>query len=258
MRFKMIIAASLADALFAAPGHAEGFYVSGSVGAAMQADSDNTGATSADFETGNGGALPAGTPIASGTSVGWKTEFDNGMSYSAALGYQYSPAIRAEVQLTSSKSDVDTHKSVTLGGGSIDGLDAGALTGSPDTLGVTVADVVADGRGDIKTTAVFLNGYYDFTNGSPFTPYLGAGIGYAKTDVTFSPSGVGIINDDDSGFAYQLMAGASYAFDERWAVFGQYTYRSVEDGKYDVDLFPARLEVENRSNLIEVGVRFTF
>jgi len=258
MRFKMIVAASLVGALFAVPGYAEGLYVSGTVGASMQADSDNTGATSADFQTGNGGAIPAGTPIASGTSVGWKTEFDNGTSYSAAIGYRYTPSLRAEVQLTNSKSDVDTHKSVTLGGGSIDGLDAAALTGSADTLGVTVADVVADGRGDIKTTAIFLNGYYDFTNESPFTPYVGAGLGYAKTDVTFKPSGVGIIDDNDSGLAYQVMAGLTYEFGERWDVFGQYTYRSVEDGKYNVDLFPAQLEVENKSNLIEVGVRYKF
>ena len=258
MRLGVIAAASVIGALLAAPGHAQGFYVSGTVGAAMQSDSDNSGATSVDFVTGNGGALPAGTPIASGTPVGWKTEFDNGMSYSAAAGYQYSPAFRAEVQLAMSKADVDTHKSVTLGGGSIDALDAGALTGSADTLGVTVAAVVADGRGDIKTTALFLNGYYDFANESGLTPYVGAGIGYAKTDVTFNPSGVGIVDDDDNGFAYQVMAGVTYSFDARWDVFGQYTYRSVEDGKYKVDLFPANLEVENKSNLIEVGVRYRF
>ena len=110
----------------------------------MQSDSDNSGATSADFLTGNGGALPAGTPIASGTSVGWETEFDNGMSYSAAVGYRYSPSFRGEVQLAMSKADVDTHKNVMLGGGSIDALDAGALTGSADTLGVTVAEKSAE------------------------------------------------------------------------------------------------------------------
>jgi predicted porin len=54
------------------------------------------------------------------------------------------------------------------------------------------------------------------------------------------------------------MAGVTYSFDARWDVFGQYTYRSVEDGKYKVDLFPANLEVENKSNLIEVGVRYRF
>ena len=258
MRLGVLATASIIGALLAAPGHAQGFYVSGTVGAAMQSDSDNTGATSADFLTGNGGALPAGTPIASGTSVGWKTEFDNGMSYSAAVGYRYSPSFRGEVQLAMSKADVDTHKNVMLGGGSIDALDAGALTGSADTLGVTVADVVADGRGDTKTTAIFVNGYYDFANDSGFTPYVGAGIGYAKTDVTFKPSGVGIIDDDDNGLAYQVMAGATYSFNERWDVFGQYTYRSVEDGKYKVDLFPANLEVENKSNLIEVGIRYKF
>ena len=155
MRLGVLATASMIAALLAAPGHAQGFYVSGTVGAAMQSDSDNTGATSADFLTGNGGALPAGTPIASGTPVGWKTEFDNGMSYSAAVGYRYSPSFRGEVQLAMSKADVDTHKNVTLGGGSIDALDAGATAvfapGQPErtgllkkaALGITDAATVA-------------------------------------------------------------------------------------------------------------------
>ncbi len=48
MRLGVLATASMIAALLAAPGHAQGFYVSGTVGAAMQSDSDNTGATSAD------------------------------------------------------------------------------------------------------------------------------------------------------------------------------------------------------------------
>ena len=44
------------------------------------------------------------------------------------------------------------------------------------------ADVYSTKR-KIKTHAYMLNAYYDFETCTKFTPYIGAGIGYAKTKI---------------------------------------------------------------------------
>ncbi|MEM9234986.1 MAG: outer membrane beta-barrel protein, partial [Pseudomonadota bacterium] len=93
---------------------------------------------------------------------------------------------------------------------------------------------------------------------SPITPYIGAGIGVGFVDVDYSPSGVGIISDDDTRFAYQAMAGASYAMTEQTALFGEVSYRGTTDVEVTTVLFPGELDIENRGVTAEVGVRFTF
>ena len=78
MNFRIAILALGVACAAALPASAQEWYVGGSIGYALQADSSNTGSTGA-FRTGNGApALPFGTAIAAGTPYGWETEFDNG------------------------------------------------------------------------------------------------------------------------------------------------------------------------------------
>ena len=86
----------------------------------------------------------------------------------------------------------------------------------------------------------------------------GAGIGASNVKVRYNPSDVDIINDSETVFAYQLMAGASYDVSDRVQLFGGYRYRATQDVDFNVNLFPATLDVENQSNILEVGVRFYF
>jgi opacity protein-like surface antigen len=238
--------------------HAQDWYAGGSIGILMQDDSDNSGATGA-FNTGNGApAVPNGTAVAAGTPYGWTTEFDDGMAVSAEVGMRYGGGLRSGLELAYTKSDVDRHSGVTLGGTVIDGVDAAVLTGSATQLGATVGAVVADGRGDITNTALFANLYYDFAMGGTFEPYLGAGIGFAQVDVDYSPSGVGIINDDDTAFAWQLKGGITWKIDPSWEAYGEYAYRQTDDISFDNQLFPGSLDVENTQSIISAGVRFKF
>jgi opacity protein-like surface antigen len=254
------LAALAASAGLATSAGAQDFqpYISISGGVNFQNDSDNGGAFSSDFTTGDGGAVPAGTVLAAGTDVGWSTEFDSGYTIAGAFGAATPSGWRGEIELAYAKSDVDTHTGVTVGGGSIDAVDAGVLiTGSPQ-LGATVAEIVADGRGEITSTYVFANAYYDFRTGGAITPYVGGGLGFAQVDVEYAPSGVGIVDDDDSVFAWQLIGGASFAASETMEIFGQGRYRATEDVSTNVSLFPAALDIENEAFTLEAGVRFKF
>ncbi|MEE2878579.1 MAG: porin family protein [Pseudomonadota bacterium] len=256
MAFNRFLAAAALAASIGSAAHADGWYIGGSIGLNNQSESDNSGRTGA-FTTGN---LGDGTTldVADGTPYGWNTEFDDGEAYSVEAGLRYDTGWRSGIELSWTNADVDTHTGVTLGGGSIDGLDAASIAGSPDALGVTVGDVVADGRGDISSTSVFVNAYYDFNRGGAIEPYLGVGIGYSDVEVTYQPSGINVINDSESKFAYQAKAGATYALNPQWGIYAEYAYRATEDIELENQLFPGTLEIENQQHLVSVGVRYRF
>lgn len=257
---KAILLASTTLAL-AMPGQAtaQEQYVSGSAGFSFQSDSGNSGALTRDFVTGEGVAVPAGTVLPSGTDVSWNTEFDNGYFLSGAYGWRLNENFRVEGEIAYSSNDVDTHTGVTVGGGAIGAADAAVLiTGSP-ALGATVATIVADGQGDIKTLSYAVNGFYDFPlTQDGITGYIGGGLGWSEVEVNYSPSGVGIVSDKESALLYQFMAGANYPLGEGTELYGGYRYRATEDVTVDSSLFPASLDIENQSSIIEFGVRYSF
>lgn len=258
MRKSLLIAALAAAVAFPAGASAQEWYVGGSIGVANQSDSSNEGLTGS-FNTGNGApAVPNGTPIADGTPYGWNTEFESGYSVSGEAGLRYDGGLRSGIEIVYSSADVDTHSGVNLANGAIqlDGVDAAVVTGSATQLGATVGDVVADGRGDISNTAIFLNAYYDFNRSGSFQPYVGGGIGVSKVDVTYNPSGVGIVDDDGTKFAWQLKAGVSMDLSDSWQVYGEYAYRQTEDIGVNNQLFPGTLDIENKQNVISIGSRW--
>ncbi|KPP81540.1 MAG: outer membrane porin [Oceanicaulis sp. HLUCCA04] len=233
-------------------------YVSASAGFNFQSDSSNEGSFTSDFTTGEGVVVPAGTVLASGTPLGWNTEFDTSGFVSAAYGWRLDNGFRLEAEIGYSSSDVDTHTDVTAGGNPIGAADAAVLiTGSPE-LGVTVADLVADGRGQLRNTSFMINAYYDFDLEGPLGAYAGAGIGASDVKVRYNPSDTAIINDSETVFAYQAMAGVSYDVSDTFQLFGGYRYRATQNVDFDVTLFPATLDIENRSNILEVGARVYF
>ena len=251
-------------ALTAAPGVAQP-YVSGSAGFNFQADSDNDGALTRDFVTGDGVAVPSGTTLPSGAGVGWTTEFDTGLFLAAAYGYRFDSgmanggAFRVEGEISYTSADVDTHTGVTAGGAALGAADAAVLITGSASLGVTVADLVADGRGDITSVGYAVNGYYDLPiEGTPFSAYAGLGVGIAEIDVDYSPSDVAIVDDTEMVGFYQVMAGGSYAFAEGVEAFGGYRYRQSGDAETDSVLIPAGLDIENQSHILEFGVRYSF
>lgn len=252
------VAAAVAALLASSPAAAEGYYGSFSVGGVNLNDSDNSGAFSSNFLTGTGTTIPNNTPLPAGTSVGWTTEFDTGWTASAAFGKRFSNGLRGEIELAYQSNDVDTHNNVQAAGIPLDNEDVGVLISGAPQQGATVGEVVADGQGAVDTTFLMANLFYDFTQFGAFTPYVGAGVGVGFVNVEYSPSGVGIVDDDDSVVSYQVIAGGSYALSERMALFGQYRYRATEDVGTGVDLFPADLDVENRASVFEAGLRFNF
>lgn len=92
------------------------------------------------------------------------------------------------------------------------------------------SDIDSPAGGDVSSTALMANAYYDLENDTRFTPYIGAGIGVAHVD--FDTAG----GDEGTEFAYQGIVGVNYAIDPKWHVGAEYRYfatTEVENSDYD-------------------------
>lgn len=112
--------------------------------------------------------------------------------------------------------------------------------------------------GETNATAAMANGYIDFRPDAKFVPYLGVGIGVA--DVEFdglAANGSRLLDDDDTVFAYQLIAGASINVYQNIDIFVEYRYFATDDPEVS-PTGGRETETEFETNNVLLGVRFTF
>ena len=237
---------------------AQDMYISGNLGLNFQDDSFNEGLFLSDFTTGEVTGVSPPLTIAIPAAVNWNTDYDDDIFYRLALGWDID-IIRMELEYSRSEPDVDSHTGVIAGDIDLSAIDAGVLiSGNSGDLGVSVADLVANGQGSMKTSAVMMNFMYDFDLDLPFTPYAGVGLGMARTNIDFQPSGVSIISDKDTSFVYQFILGASYAINEQFEVEANYRYRDASEPDFISSLLDARFNIENKSSTLDVGLRVRF
>ena len=148
--------------------------------------------------------------------------YDTGFGFVAALGTSLQDDIRVEAELGYRKNDLDEIKVDGLGSGDIDG--------------------------DVTTVSLMGNAYYDFSTESSFSPYIGAGLGYANIEGDLDDFG----DEDDNVFAYQLILGGSFPSSETLSVDLQYRYFATEDPEFD------GLDSEYSSHNILIGLRNSF
>ena len=89
-----------------------------------------------------------------------------------------------------------------------------------------------------------------------FTPYVGGGIGLSIPNVEVVSAGGSTKEYQITGPAVRWIAGASYAINDRWSVFGEYqgTY-SMNDAKLENG---GTLSTDIITNAVNVGVAFSF
>lgn len=253
MRKLLLLAAPIA-LIPAAPAAAQ-VYIGVRGGATLDQSSTNQGEfTTTVPATTDFGAIPAGT------SLGWETDFNTGYDVSGQLGYRFDGGLRIEFEGGYSDSKVDSHRNLAAGGAVIDGANVAVLTRGPAlATNPTVGAILATDPGSVKTIYGFGNLYYDINSTGRFQPYFGVGLGAMQVDVDYRPSGVEVVNDKQTRFAYQLMGGATYKLNNNLEVFAQYTWRATPDrAQTDVSLLPATLGVESRQSIVGGGVRIAF
>ena len=160
-----------------------------------------------------------------GTGIATSSDFDPGFAVNVGLGYAYGNGVRVELDFGYANPSV----------GEIDGA--------------------ASPEGDASATSFMLNGYYDFINESQFTPYLGAGIGTAIVDFDgVRPIGGSQIDDDDTVFAYQAIAGIAYRANDHIDLFTEYRYLGTTDSSLST-VAGASVDSEYRDHRFLIGLR---
>ena len=107
--------------------------------------------------------------------------------------------------------------------------------------------------------SALFNFYFDFPNRTRFSPYIGAGIGYAYIDSNVTFGALDYETDSNSALAYQAMAGVSTRLGARAKLYAEYRYFSTEDITFS-NLSPIGTLVEGpfQAHSVIGGVRFEF
>ena len=76
------------------------------------------------------------------------------------------------------------------------------------------------------------NAYYDFKLEAKFNPYLGLGLGIAEVEAdTFGVDAIpDVLDDHDSVFAYQFIAGVSFSALPDLDIFAEYRHMATDQG----------------------------
>ncbi len=157
-----------------------------------------------------------------------EVESDTGFSVGAAVGYGFSNNFRLEGEISYQSNDVDK---------------------------INYLGLSASTTGDSTALTFLLNGYYDFKNNSPLTPFITGGLGYSKVELNdFNVPGSGLpnINEDDNVFAYQVGVGLAYEMIEKATFDIGYRYFATEDPELDTS------EVEFQNHILYLGLRYSF
>lgn len=152
-------------------------------------------------------------------------ESDPGFALGVAAGYNFG-MFRLEGEIGYQKNDLDK---------------------------VSVGPVSVSASGDVTNTYFLGNGYFDFINSSPFTPYVSTGIGFAKLKGNdFAVLGTRIGDSDDTVFAYQAGVGIGYAVNNNITIDLKYRYFRTADPNFN------GTDGEYATHNIYLGLRYNF
>ncbi len=152
---------------------------------------------------------------------------DGNWAVGGGLGYYFNKNVRADITVE--------HRFETDVNGTIPAASIGIAGNAPGKLG-------------LESTVVMLNGYYDFDLRSRFTPYVGAGIGWVKHDLSAGSFAaccdrVDVAKGEGNDIAAALMAGVAINLTGRGAPAG-----SGEGSSGDVA----------RNFYLDIGYRFLY
>ena len=129
----------------------------------------------------------AATPAAAGAGYTADADHEYGYDFGGRVGYDFG-AFRLEAEASYRGADPDT---IRVAGVTYDGTVVGT-----------------EPAGDTESLSFMLNGLLDFGPDDGLQGYVGGGVGIARTSVDVATVLTGqLVDDSDSGFAWQILAG---------------------------------------------------
>ena len=99
--------------------------------------------------------------------------------------------------------------------------------------------------------SVMANAYFDYLTCTPWTPYVGAGIGSAYLKADGGEEAKSVYN-----LAWQVMAGLTYDINSNWTLDAGYRYADL--GRIRKNYGDSVTKLTARDHEIMLGVRYTF
>jgi outer membrane protein OmpA-like peptidoglycan-associated protein/opacity protein-like surface antigen len=226
---KLAIAAALSTTVLAGPALARdgAWYVGGDFGAMIVEDSEVS--------------LTPGTTAGS-TGIA-QIGFDEGFDGSGFVGYDFG-AFRLEAEVSYKQADVEEVISSNL-----------VIPGTTGTTGLFTG-----GGGDVNVLSGMVNGLLDFGDEDGLSGFVGGGVGIARVDVNgvsgFSNTAA-ILDDSDTRFAWQVLAGVRQALSPNVDIHLKYRFFNVDDLEM-VGFGGRAANVDLRTHSLVGGITFNF
>ena len=235
---KTLLLAALTTAVISAPLHAEGFYGTALIGTSSQATDSE----------------PYGNNIAADSDFPGKFSSGDGNVGTIGVGYSYNNKIRVEGRLAHRNGDFNDQKFGT-----------GSRAGEEYIL-----------NGDIKSTTLTVEGFYDFPTSSAFKPYVKAGVGVSRNRYAARLGGAGVAAFDpfdgttdgfydayadqrSTEFTWNAGLGATYDINKKINLVAEYQYVSLGDGSTGQDSFTDGFQVDGATtNEFQIGLQVNF
>lgn len=125
--------------------------------------------------------------------------------------------------------------------------------------GLSASELGLEVGGRTNVFAALANYWVDIPTGTPFTPYLGGGLGLARVTVrSIQLEGMELADDHDTVFAWQLGAGFDFALTPNWSLNAGYRWFNTSDAELEFTPTGETVSYPVRSHSILGGIRFTF
>jgi OOP family OmpA-OmpF porin len=170
------------------------------------------------------------------SSINAHTNYDVGWLAGASAGYAWTQGFATEFEFTFRQNHINR-----------------IATSGPLFLG-----------GDMHSYAMMLNGYYRFRNSTPFTPYIGGGLGEAVVVMNNTRPAGGIdrgpFGGTDATFGYQGIAGVSYPIAERVSLAAEYRYFATLRPSFEQNIAgnDTKISQDYSSNNVLLRVVYSF